>query len=135
MSTSGPVIVMQLPQQLGDTEVNAFMDDFRPLLKVDRSRHVLDCSQVQHFGAAGIEMLLACMNEAITHSGDVKLASVSVAMKGTLELSRIDRLFEVFDTASEAVRSFETHPLREAPQTEPWYSSAKAALGDLKIAG
>ena len=134
MYTSGPVIVMQLPEQLNHAEVRTFLDDLQPLLESDRPRLVLDCSQVRHIDSAGIEMLLHCMDEAMKRDGDVKLAAVSPASAVILELMRVDRLFEVFDTTEEAVRSFHAFPSYAVPQTEPWYSGAYGTLGDLKVA-
>ena len=53
-----------------------------------------------------IHMLLCCLEEAMKRDGDVKLAAVSPSARQTLELTRVDRLFEVYDTESDAVNSF-----------------------------
>jgi len=125
---------MQLPEQLKHAEVRAFCDELQPLLEADRPRIVLDCSQVRDMDSAGIQMLLHCTQEAMKRNGDLKLAAVSPAAGVILELTRVDRLFEVFDTTEEAVRSFHAFPSYAVPQTEPWYSGAYGALGDLEIA-
>ncbi len=82
--------------------------------------------------SAGIEILLQCMHEAMKRDGDVKLASVSPASAAILELMRVDRLFEVFETADEAARSFQAIS-DGSPQLPPWYSAAYG-LGGLKTA-
>jgi anti-sigma B factor antagonist len=105
----------------------------QPLLQCDRPRVVLDCSQVQHMDSAGIEMLLSCMAEAMKRDGDIKLASLSPASAAILELMRVDRLFEVFDTAEEATRSFQAVASPDVSQSLPWYS-AGYGLADLKSA-
>jgi anti-sigma B factor antagonist len=134
MPTRGPVIVMELPEELKHAEVAAFMDELRPLLEVDRPWIVLDCSQVQHIESAGVEMLLHCLEEAMKRDGDLKLAAVSPASAVILELMRADRLFEVFETCSEAVRSFRAFAAETAPQSQPWYSAAYR-LAEVKAAG
>jgi anti-anti-sigma regulatory factor len=83
--------------------------------------------------SAGIELLLYCMQEAMKRDGDLKLAAVSPAAATIMELMRVDRLFEVFETADQAARSFQAVATPEAPQSLPWYSSA-LGLADLKIA-
>jgi hypothetical protein len=50
-----------------------------------------------------------------------------------LELTRVDRLFEMFDTASDAVQSFHAAPLPALTQAEAW-PSGFGLLGDLKAA-
>jgi anti-sigma B factor antagonist len=125
---------MQVPEQLKHTEVNAFLNELQPLLESDRPRLVLDCSQVQDMDSAGVEMFLHCMEETMKRDGDLKLAALSPAAAVILELMRVDRLFEVFETADQAVESFQGFPLHALPQTEPWYPGVYGTLGDLKAA-
>lgn len=131
MYNRGPVIVMELPEQLNQASVGAFLESLRPLLQIDRPRVVLDCSQVQHIDSAGIEMLLHCLEEAMKRDGDLKLAAVSPASAIVLELMRVDRLFEVFETAEAAAQSFQALGTPAAPQSAPWYSAAYR-ITDLK---
>jgi anti-sigma B factor antagonist len=125
--------VMELPENLNHAEGKAFMADMEPLLQGHRPRVVLDCSQVQHMDSAGIEMLLHCMEEAMKRDGDLKLAALSPASAAILELMRVDRLFEVFDSTDEASRSFRAVAAVEEPQSLPWYS-VPHGVTDLKSA-
>ena len=134
MYTSGPVIVMQLPEELKREQAQTFCRELQPFLEADRPRVVFDCSPVKDADSAGIEMLLHCMEEAMKRDGDIKLAAVSPMLAVMLELMRVDRLFEIFDMAEEAVQSFQSFPVPGVPQSEPWYASAYGALGDLKAA-
>ena len=131
MSNRGPVIVMELPETLNHAEGTKFLGDLQPLMESNRPRIVLDCSLVQHMDSAGIEILLDCMSEAMKRDGDLKLASVSPASAAIMELMRIDRLFEVYETTDEAARSFQAATLPEAPQNLPWYAPGYG-LADLK---
>jgi anti-sigma B factor antagonist len=133
MYSRGPVIVMELPETLNNAEGEKFVAELQPLLEVHRPRIVLDCSQIQHMDSAGIETLLYCMQEAMKRDGDMKLAAMSPAAATIMELMRVDRLFEVFETAEEAARSFQAVATPEVPQSLPWYSSG-FGLADLKIA-
>jgi anti-sigma B factor antagonist len=133
MSSKGPVIIMELPEQLKQGEVKTFMRELQPLLDCPRPCVVLDCSKIQDIDSAGVEMLLQCLELAMKRDGDLKLAAVSPASAIILELMRVDRLFEVFDTSEEATRSFQTFAPVVAPQSQPWYS-AGYGLADLKTA-
>jgi anti-sigma B factor antagonist len=128
------VIVMQLPEELKRQEVGPFLEELQPLLESDRPRVVLDCSEVRHMDSAGVEMLLHCMQEAMKRDGDLKLAAISPESAVILELMRVDRLFEIFDTPEEAVQSFQGFPVAPTPQTAAWYTGAYGALGDLEAA-
>ena len=131
MHTSGPVVVMELPQKLNLTQAKTFLRELQPLLEADRPRLVLECSQIDDMDSAGVEMLLRCMQEAMKRNGDLKLAAVSPASGAFLELMRVDRLFEIFDTAKEAVQSFDEFRSYAIPESEP-YQRPSTALELLK---
>jgi anti-anti-sigma factor len=128
MLTSGPVVVMQMPEQFTGGEVQTFMLELGPLLQSNRPRIVLECSQVRSVDSAGVEMLLHSLEEVLKRDGDLKLAALSAEAEVFLELMRVARVFETFPTSEEAVRSFNVAPADAAPQDAPWYS---AVLGDL----
>lgn len=104
------------------------------MLESDRPRIVLDCSEVRTINSAGVESLLRCMEDAMKRNGDLKLAALSPELEVILELMRVDRLFEMFQTADEAVRSFHAVTPLVPAETQPWYSAAYAALDQLKTA-
>jgi anti-sigma B factor antagonist len=134
MHTSGPVVVIELPQQLNGAQAKDFLRELQPLLDVDRPRLVLECSQVRHMDSAGAEMLLQCMQRAMKRDGDLKLAAVSPAAATFLELLRVARLFEIFDTEKEAVQSFDVLQSSAIPQSQPSFAAEYGAMEELKAA-
>ncbi|PYX73496.1 MAG: hypothetical protein DMG78_08895 [Acidobacteria bacterium] len=134
MLTSGPVVVMQVPEILNVKEVRNFMEELGPLLESNRPRIVLDCSQVRSMESAGVEMLLRCLEEVLKRDGDLKLATLSPEAEVILELMRVARVFEAFQTCEDAVRSFNAIPADAVPQNTPWYADVFGELGVLKQA-
>jgi len=134
MHSRGPVIVMELPQQLNRAAVKTLFNELQPLLETDRPRLVFDCSQVRLIDSDGVAMLLQCMQGAMRRDGDLKLAAVSATAGAILELMRVERLFEVFDTAQEAVQSFDAFQSYAIPQSAPQRTAAYNVLGNLKAA-
>jgi anti-sigma B factor antagonist len=124
MYPSRPVIVMQAPERLNQSEAERFFAEMKPLLEAERPRIVLDCSEIQDMDSAGVETLLRCMEEAMKRDGDIKLAAVAPASAIVLELMRADRLFEVFNTSDEAVRSFHSVSAQAVPQEQMWIDPA-----------
>ena len=134
MLTSGPIVVMQVPELLNVPEVHDFMQELGPLLESNRPRIVLDCSQVRLMESAGVEMLLHCLEDVLKRDGDLKLAALSAEAEVILELMRVARVFETFPTCEEAVRSFNAIPADAVAQDSPWYSTAFSEFGVLKQA-
>jgi anti-sigma B factor antagonist len=106
METSRPVVVKRVPAILNTRQARQFHEDVRPLLSVDRPQIVFDLAAVRQIDAAGVDVLLECMTEASKRDGDLKLANLSPHAAVILELTRTDRLFEIYETATDAVKSF-----------------------------
>jgi anti-sigma B factor antagonist len=107
METSKPVIVKRMPDRLNHKQARTFLTEVQPFLNTDRPQLVFDCSQIRQMDAAGVDMLLRCMAEVMRRDGELKLAKLSPQAAVILELTRTDRLFEIFETSSDAVKSFQ----------------------------
>ena len=106
METSRPVVVKRVPERLNMRQARQFRQEVRPFFRADRPQIVFDLSAVRHLDAGGVDMLLQCMSDAHRRDGDLKLASLSPHASVVLELTRTDRLFEIYETATDAVKSF-----------------------------
>jgi anti-anti-sigma factor len=100
------VTVTQLPEKLKMKEGRLFFAGLQNALKIERPCIVLDCAKVREMDKPSIHMLLCCLEEAMKRNGDVKLAAVTPSIGEILELTRVDRLFEIYETQTEAVNSF-----------------------------
>jgi len=95
-----------MPERMTLPQARAFLREVQPFLNADRPQLVFDLSTVRQMDSAGVEMLLRCMDRAMHRDGDVKLAALSPQAAVVLELSRAARLFEIYDTSTDAARSF-----------------------------
>ena len=105
-TNSRPVIVKRMPERVNARTAREFLRDVQPFLSADRPQIVFDLSQVKQLDSSGVEMLLRCMSEAHKRDGDLKLAAPSAHASVVLELTRTERLFEIYDTSTDAARSF-----------------------------
>lgn len=106
METSRPVVVKHMPERVNLKHAREFLRQVQPLITADRPQVVFDLSAVKQLDAAGVDVLLQCMSEVMKRDGDLKLAALSPHAAVILELTRTDRLFEIYETAADAVRSF-----------------------------
>jgi anti-sigma B factor antagonist len=112
MTSARHVSVKQLPEKLSVKQGRSFFREIEPQLQANRPRIVLDCSKVRQLDSAGIHVLLHVLEEAMKRNGDVKLASIPPAAAAILELTRVGRLFETFDSIADAVNSFHKFPAK-----------------------
>jgi anti-anti-sigma factor len=95
-----------VPENVDMKRGRLFFSELESRMNIDRPCIVLDCSKVREMDRFAIHMLLCCLEEAMKRDGDVKLAAVSPTARKTLELTRVDRLFEIYETETDAVNSF-----------------------------
>ena len=100
------VTVKYLPEKLGIKQRWTFFRELKESINADRPRIVLDCGGLRRVDRYAIHMLLRCLEEVMKRNGDVKLAAVPPAARPILTRTGVSRLFEIFDTTSEAVNSF-----------------------------
>src|SRR6266513_1229115 len=106
METSRPVVVKRMPEVMNNGGARKFLAEVEPLFSVDRPQVVFDFSQVRQLDVAGVEVLLQCMKRIIKRDGDLKFAALSPQAAVVLELTRTDRLFAIYQTSTDAAKSF-----------------------------
>jgi anti-sigma B factor antagonist len=121
--TSTNIVVKSLPEFLHLRGVQELRTELEPVLKSDRPLIVFDFSRVRQMDGAGVEMLVESLESAMKRDGDIKLAAVPDELGVILELTRVDRLFEIFDTLEAAVESFHTFSAPGAENPSPVVSS------------
>lgn len=124
MKTGRPVLVMQLPTRLNLSEAREFLPEIMSILKNDRPHIVFDFSEVEQIDSAGVEMLLKCLERVMSLDGDLKLAALTPQASVILELTRVDRLFEIFASVDEAAESFRGFMVQDAPKSaSTWFAA------------
>jgi anti-sigma B factor antagonist len=127
MKTSRGVLVKRLPERVTLNQAYELRREIMPLLDTDRPSLVLDLSDVRQLDSAGIELLLRCVEEAMKRNGDVKLAAPSPNVAVLLKLTRVDRLFEIFERPTDAAASFKGFPIEVLSQAAVFQDSKRSA--------
>ncbi len=104
------VAVKVLPAIVSSRQQQYFLAELQTCLNVDRPRIVLDGSLLHKLDTSGIYLLVCCLEQAIQRNGDVKLAALPLGAKALLEFTGVSRIFDIYDTAAEAINSFDTLP-------------------------
>jgi anti-sigma B factor antagonist len=100
------VTVLGLPERFSAEAGQRFLYELEGCMLAGRPYLVLDCSRAGNLDKPLAAVLLHCLEEAMKRNGDVKLACLSLRESSALVLAGAVRLFEVFDTVEDAIRSF-----------------------------
>lgn len=111
------VIVKQLPSSPELEQKLVFLQEVQATLPDRRPCLVLDCSMLRDLDEATIHLMLHCLEEALRRNGDAKVAALPAGAEQAFAAAGLGRLFDVYDTAGEAVASY--HPAMTAPLAAP----------------
>src|SRR5271156_869181 len=110
------VLVKQLPEILSGKPGRVFFRELESCMSSDRPYIVLDCSNVHRLDRSVVDLMLCCLEEAIKRNGDVKLAGLPPGSDSILEITGVNRLFDIFDTTAAAAHSFQEPATEVAPK-------------------
>lgn len=113
------VTVKQVPEKLSGKQGRLFLSEIQICTEVDRPRIVLDCSNIRELDRHVLHILLCCLEEAMRHNGDVKLAELPSGANAFLEITGVNRVFDMYATTAEAVDSFHPLPATATSQDPP----------------
>lgn len=78
------------------------------LLQIAREQNdlVLNFAEVSFIDSSCLGALVAVAKKLRDEKGDLKLVHLNDDVRSIFQITRLDRIFEIFDTTSEAVESF-----------------------------
>jgi len=100
----GDVIVIHTPDELGADQHEAF-ETYVPSL--ERPQVVLDMDATETIDSKGLEALLNVQEKLRDLSGEAKIVTSNATNRKIFEITRLDQQLEVFDSAVDAVKSFQ----------------------------
>jgi anti-sigma B factor antagonist len=101
----GEVAVVELRgEQLDASNVMDFKRDIAPVLEAN-SRVVFDLSQLRFVDSSGLGAILSCLRRLNGAGGDLKLCGLAKPVRALFELVRMHKIFDIYPTRDEAVRS------------------------------
>lgn len=89
--------------------VGTFRDFLTSLSDHYPEKYVVDLSEVQYIDSGGLGCLVSFLRRVRQNGGDIKVATLSEKVRAVFELTRLHRIFEIYDDSSAAIRSYATH--------------------------
>ncbi len=90
--------------------VAAYADEFQnqTLERLGNSRNVLlDLSKMTHVDSSGLGAMVFILRKMIDAGGTVKIACLQDRPRIIFEITKVFRVFEIFDSVDEALKSFD----------------------------
>ncbi len=104
----GDVAVLDLSGKLmgGPPGSDEFKDKIYKLLDGGVKNVVVNLSEVKRMNSSGLGILISALTSLRNKDGNMKLAGINDAMEGILVMTKLNTIFETYDTAEGAAKSF-----------------------------
>ena len=100
------VIIAHLEgQTLDASNAKNLKSEITPLISAN-ARLILDLGSLKFVDSSGLGALLSCLRQLNAVGGDLKLYGLNKPVRALFELVRMHRVFEIFNTQEEALRSY-----------------------------
>ena len=86
---------------------DAFRSEMAPIIEM-HPKVVLDMSPLDFLDSAGLGALLSCMRKLSAADGDLKLCGLTPPVRDVFEMSRMHRIFDIYETREEALQAFQS---------------------------
>uniref|UniRef100_A0A7C2K0E9 Anti-sigma factor antagonist n=1 Tax=Schlesneria paludicola TaxID=360056 RepID=A0A7C2K0E9_9PLAN len=101
--TFGSVVVIHAPDELLQETAQALQDSVRTHLEQGHARIVLQMDRTDLFDSQGLESLLDVQEGIRAQGGRVCLSGLTDTARTVLEMTRLDRCFEHYESVIDAV--------------------------------
>jgi anti-anti-sigma factor len=80
--------------------------EFKTVIASGAQQIVLNLKNLNYISSSGLRILIVALREVKKKQGDLKLACLKPAVKEIIHIAGFDRLFSLYETEEEAVKSF-----------------------------
>ena len=104
---SGQALIIELEGELmGGPESDEFRMMIDNAIKNEKNRVVVDMGKVNWMNSSGLGMLMSALTSLRSSGGDLKLANLSERTRRPIEITRLDSVFDDYESVEDAVRTF-----------------------------
>jgi anti-sigma B factor antagonist len=103
----GVVVLVPKGKIMGGPDAGAIKERLHKLIDQGKKKVVVDLSGVSWMNSSGLGILIGGLTTMRNNGGDLKLAAATEKVQNLLMVTKLISIFESFDTAKEAVASFQ----------------------------
>ncbi len=100
------ITLVVLRGEIGTETVNQLKDKMEAIVNEGKNRLVMDFGDVSYLNSMGLGVIAGTLKRVKKENGDLKLLNLSPAVRELLELTRLTKVFEIFDSEESALKSF-----------------------------
>jgi anti-sigma B factor antagonist len=103
----GDIVVVVVEGELDASTSPELRNKFEELIGQGENKYVIDLASVGFMDSSGISAIVNLFKRVRIGHGDVKLCNLSAEIMKIFELTRLNRVFDIYDSRDSAVSSYE----------------------------
>jgi anti-sigma B factor antagonist len=105
-TTIGNVSVVRLSGRFDSAAVPLFKKEVQVPDGDHAAKFVIEMAEVGYVDSGGLGSLVALLRQAKKNDGDVKISVIPAKIQYVFELTKINRIFDIYDNTEVAISSF-----------------------------
>ena len=102
----GVVILEPEGKIMGGPEATELRNRLYELISANNKKVVIDLGHVEWMNSTGLGILISGMTSLRNNEGELKLSNISEKVANLFEITKLNNVFESYDSADDAVGSF-----------------------------
>jgi len=102
----GVVVISPQGKIMGGPDATELHDKLLDLISQEKKKIVIDLSQVDWMNSTGLSILISALIAIRNNQGELKLAHVTQKIQKLLEITRLIKVFERYESVDGAIQSF-----------------------------
>ncbi len=103
---SGILIISVEGKMVGGPDATLLSEKLHELIEKGQKRFVVNMEKVDWMNSSGLGILIGGLTTVRNHGGDFGLCRLGKKTKELLEMTKLDRVFRVYDSEEEAIVHF-----------------------------
>lgn len=101
------IMVLKLSgEMMGGPDATVLNDKLHELIESGKLEVIVDLSSVSWINSSGLGILIGALTTIRNAGGELKIASVTDRIKRLLEITKLHKVFDLYDSVDSAVAAF-----------------------------
>ncbi|MCJ7813037.1 STAS domain-containing protein [bacterium] len=100
------VVITLVGDMVGGPDATLLSDKLRDLIGEGKNHILLDMQHVDYMNSSGLGILIAGVTTVRNSGGELKLFHLVKKLQNLLKITKLHRVFEIFENEDEAIDSF-----------------------------
>lgn len=100
------VIITVDGEMVGGPDATLLSEKLRDLIDDQRNKIIVDMAKVNFMNSSGLGILIGGLTTVRNSGGDIKVLHLANKLRELLRITKLDRVFEIYEDEEEAIDSF-----------------------------